>query len=73
MDVAPTVLWLHGYQVAQDMPGRAWSELFSAEEESARILPTYGYRLPEANSPDLMATGQADEDMLKLLKSLGYL
>ena len=73
MDVAPTVLWLRGYPVAQDMPGRVWSELFSAGSEPTRVLPTYGYRLPKAAKSEDQTTGGADEDMLKLLKSLGYL
>jgi hypothetical protein len=70
-DVAPTLLWLRGYPAGEDMPGRAHDELFPNLQAGQRqTLATYGYRLVEPGAS--LDDAKADEEMMRLLKTLGY-
>jgi arylsulfatase A-like enzyme len=72
-DIAPTLLWLKGFPVAEDMPGRALSELFSGSDGPALAsIATYGYRGPTAVVGSGQV-GQTDAEMMRLLKTLGYI
>jgi Type I phosphodiesterase / nucleotide pyrophosphatase len=70
-DVAPTLLWLRGFPAGEDMPGRADGDLFPNFPGGERhTLATYGYRVvaPGASRDD----ARADEEMMRLLRTLGY-
>jgi hypothetical protein len=70
-DIAPTLLWLRGYPASEDMPGRAHDELYPQLRGGERpSLATYGYRL--ATPGDALGNAQTDEEMMRLLKTLGY-
>ena len=70
-DVAPTLLWLRGYPDGEDMPGRPHAALFPNFGAAGRqTLATYGYRLVEPGVS--FGDAQTDEEMLQLLKTLGY-
>jgi hypothetical protein len=70
-DIAPTLLWLRGYPAGEDMPGRAHDELFPSLRAARRHrLETYGYRLAEAGAS--LDDAKTDEEMMRLLKTLGY-
>jgi hypothetical protein len=72
-DIAPTMLWLKGFPVAEDMPGRALTELFPGSGSAAvASLATYGYRAPDAVVGSGQV-GQTDAEMMRLLKTLGYI
>jgi hypothetical protein len=71
-DVAPTLLWLRGYPASQDMPGKALAHLFPNLPGSGdRMLATYGYRLSAPSG--ILGDAQTDEEMMRLLKTLGYI
>jgi hypothetical protein len=71
-DVAPTLLWLRGYPASQDMPGKALSHLFpNLPVSDNRTLATYGYRLSMPSGA--LGDAQTDEEMMRLLKTLGYI
>lgn len=70
-DLMPTMAWLLGLPVSQELAGKPLTEAF--EEDFARSLPlktvpTYGERKvgPLLASP-------SDEEMIKSLKNLGYI
>ncbi|GEM_PF-1101497 len=74
-DVTPTLLWLAGHPIADDMPGRPLTELFDlpagADPEPARIA-SHGMRDRER----LLRSSEADEtdaEMLEVLRGLGYI
>lgn len=70
-DVAPTLLWLRGYPAGEDMPGRAHDELFPNLRVSARhTVATYGHRLVAPGHG--LGDAKTDEEMMRLLKTLGY-
>jgi hypothetical protein len=75
LDVAPTLLWLAGYPVADDMPGRPLRDLFpglaGATGPFPRV-PTYGRRVPGSGVP-ADALPETERRMLDLLRTLGYL
>jgi predicted AlkP superfamily pyrophosphatase or phosphodiesterase len=72
LDVAPTLLWLTGYPLAEDMPGRPWTELFPGASGTApTTIPSYGDRA--RNTVVRGARMRSDEEMLDLLRTLGYL
>jgi predicted AlkP superfamily phosphohydrolase/phosphomutase len=72
-DIAPTLLWLKGFPVAEDMPGRALTELFPRPNApSVATLGTYGYRAPDA-VVGAGQVGQTDAEMMRLLRTLGYI
>lgn len=70
-DLMPTLAWLLGLPLADDLPGKPLTEAF--EEGFVRShprtrIPTYG---PRPTGP-LLPSPQ-DEEMLKSLKNLGYI
>jgi predicted AlkP superfamily pyrophosphatase or phosphodiesterase len=70
-DLMPTMAWLLGLPVAQDLPGRPLQEAFTEEFVRARPLDTvatYGVRevRPLSASP-------SDQAMLESLRNLGYI
>jgi Type I phosphodiesterase / nucleotide pyrophosphatase len=72
-DVAPTLLWLKGFPAADDMPGRALTELFPRPNAATLArLGTYGYRAPDA-VVGAGQVGQTDAEMMRLLRTLGYI
>jgi hypothetical protein len=71
-DVAPTLLWLRGYPASQDMPGRPLTHLFpNLPGSDTRTLATYGYRLSAPSGA--LGDARTDEEMMRLLKTLGYI
>src|SRR5439155_15706882 len=77
LDVAPTVLYLAGMPVAEDMPGRVIKEAIDADFQSRfpqRTLPSYeGVGSPlEENQPVVASTG-AEQELLENLRNLGYI
>ncbi len=77
LDVAPTVLYLAGLPVAEDMPGRVIKEAIGEDflhRFPARSLPSYegvGRRLEE-NRPVVASSG-ADQELVENLRNLGYI
>lgn len=72
-DIAPTLLWLKGFPVAEDMRGRALTELFPRSDAPAvATLGTYGYRAPDA-VVGAGQVGRTDAEMMRLLRTLGYI
>lgn len=70
-DIAPTILWLAGLPVAQDMQGRVLSAMFEDSEAARPILtvPTYQDCIPPRD-----ATHAGDStDLRKALQGIGYL
>jgi arylsulfatase A-like enzyme len=70
-DLMPTLAWLLGLPVADDLPGKPFTEAF--EEDFVRShpvtrIPTYG---PRPTGP--LLPSPADEEMLKSLRNLGYI
>jgi predicted AlkP superfamily phosphohydrolase/phosphomutase len=74
LDLAPTILALAGLPVARDMDGRIISKAFDSKYLSAmelKFIESYGRRL--VKSSDLKKKSKADKDLIKKLKSLGYI
>jgi hypothetical protein len=70
-DLMPTLSWLLGLPVADDLPGKPLTEAFDEEfvrGHPIKRIPTYG---PRPTGP-LLPSPQ-DEEMLKSLKNLGYI
>lgn len=70
-DIMPTLAWLLGLPLADELPGKPLTEAFDesfVRTQPVRRVPTYGARPmgPLLPSP-------ADEEMLKSLKNLGYI
>jgi len=71
-DIAPTVLWLMGYPVAKDMPGRPLRELFPDVAAAIQRCESYGVRKPISGARGGADT-ESDEEMMELLRTLGYI
>lgn len=80
-DIAPTLLYLLGLPVAQDMPGRVLEQAVAPDFLSAHPIarvPSYEGLAPEPSAtagpgaPDT-AGSAADEEMIAQLRSLGYI
>ena len=80
-DIAPTLLYLLGLPVPQDMPGRVLEQAIAPEFLSAHPIarvPSYEGLAPEPSAtagpggPDT-AGSAADEEMIAQLRSLGYI
>ena len=80
-DIAPTLLYLLGLRVAQDMPGRVLEQAIAPEFLAAHpiaTVPSYeGLGPPAASTasggaPETAGT-EADEEMIAQLRSLGYI
>ena len=72
-DVAPTVLYAMGEPVAQDMDGRALTEVFTEpglfKERAVEFVDTYG----APPQQDAFPFGPAEQELLDDLRSLGYI
>ncbi len=71
-DLAPTLLWVKGFPMAKDMPGRPLTELFPRSNPAIGKLATYGYRAPNA-VVGAGHVGKTDAEMMQLLRTLGYI
>lgn len=72
-DITPTLLYLFGLPVSEDMDGRVLVEAFEDEfnkKRKVRFIPSYGVwsRSEEAKKPR-----ELDKEVLEDLKSLGYI
>ena len=70
-DVMPTLAWLTGLPVADDLPGKPLTEAFDEDfvrDHPIRRVPTYG---PRPVGP--LLPSPSDDEMLKSLKNLGYI
>lgn len=74
VDFAPTVLWLLGLPHSEEMDGAPRTDLLQPAAAEAlgepRVIASYG-RLEQDDRPT--PSGELDEPMLELLRSLGYL
>lgn len=71
-DVMPTILWLLGLPIAEDLEGRILTEAFDpsfADQIPVIKTATYGARESQA----IAAPSDADEAMLESLRTLGYI
>jgi len=72
MDLAPTLLWLSGFPLSLEMPGRPWTSCLSPQaafpSDSPASIPTYGRR-------SLLLEKESDFNpaVLERLRSLGYI
>ncbi len=77
LDVAPTVLYLAGLPVAEDMPGRVVREAIDerfASRFPVRTIPSYeGIGAPLEARRDVVADSGTNTEMLEKLRSLGYI
>jgi hypothetical protein len=73
-DITPTLLWLLGLPYSEEMEGRPVTGILDATARAAlgepRAIETYGRQVV---AEDVAATGDLDEPMLELLRSLGYI
>ncbi len=70
-DIAPTLLVGMGLPIADDFPGKAFTDLFTAEFRAAwpvQRIPTYG-----TMSDPGATSSQVDTEMVEQLRSLGYI
>ena len=75
-DVAPTVLYLLGLPVPEDMPGRVLDAALTSEFTAAHPIvrvPSYEGLAPKEQAPSVAAVpeGGADQEMVEQLRSLG--
>ncbi|MFQ5876237.1 MAG: alkaline phosphatase family protein [Acidobacteriota bacterium] len=77
LDIAPTVLYLAGLPVAEDMGGRILAEAIGGDFRArfpVRTIPTYEtVGGPVAPAIDAIADSGVDEEMVERLRSLGYI
>jgi len=77
LDIAPTVLYLSGLPLAEDMPGRVIKEAIRDDflaRHPARTLPSYegiGRRLEETRP--VVASSDTDQELVENLRRLGYI
>lgn len=72
LDITPTIAWLLGLPIADDLPGRVLSEAFKPELRAAQPrlrTETYGQRSRIGEA----APSAADANMLEQLRGLGYI
>jgi len=72
MDIAPTVLYLMGLGVPEDMDGRVLTEAFTSEfllSHPVETMPTWG----EEEAVEFTYTAEEAEEIKERLRSLGYL
>jgi len=72
-DVVPTILYLLGLPVAQDLPGRVLTEALNPEfmrQNPERKIPTYGSYTPMKEPQSDKAI---DKEIMRELRSMGYL
>ena len=73
LDVLPTLLYLKGFALADDMPGRVAEELFGdAFRENHPVTRVASYR-QGSKTEGVGAPADGDEQMLDRLRALGYI
>jgi len=77
LDIAPTVLYLSGLPVPEEMPGRVVVEAID-DRFRARVplhtIPSYeGLGKPLQRGQEIVADSQLDAEMLERLRNLGYI
>lgn len=73
LDVTPTLLWLLGLPVAEDMAGRPVVEAFEPEfVKRRRVETTPSFESGEKKAPELVS-GEEDGAITERLRALGYL
>lgn len=74
-DVTPTLLYALGLPVAEDFAGRPWMELFRTEFQRAHPLRTIASWKPAwvGDPKGRASASEVDEELIRELKSLGYL
>lgn len=73
LDVAPTLFYLLGLPLSEELPGRVLEEIIEPTYLSAyppREIATYEVAEPETR---LLAGGEKDEQLIDQLRALGYL
>jgi predicted AlkP superfamily phosphohydrolase/phosphomutase len=73
LDVAPTALALLGIPAAEDMDGRVLEELFTPEWREAYPRERIGTYDTEDWSPQAPIASEVDEELMKRLRTLGYI
>lgn len=76
LDLTPTLLYLEGLPVADDMPGRVLREALDEtllEAEPQRHTATYEGAEGERAVPEYVADPEADRDTIERLRKLGYI
>lgn len=73
LDVTPTILWLLGLPVAEDMAGRPIREAFEAAFVARHPLRTTPTFESEERSPTHVVEGEEDAAIQERLRALGYL
>lgn len=72
LDIAPTLAWVLGLPVADDLPGRVLADAFTLDfrERRGRIrTPTWGTREGHGDA----SASPADANMMEQLRGLGYI
>ncbi|MBI4374884.1 MAG: alkaline phosphatase family protein [Elusimicrobia bacterium] len=69
-DMVPTLLYLQGLPVSQEMPGRVLYEMLAGDPPKAEIIASY-----ESNRrpPETVPSAALGEEERRLLRALGYL
>ena len=70
-DVAPTLLYLSGQSVPDDMDGRVLTEMISADYSSAHPI-RFAARNDEQQLSEVEFSDEENSDVIERLKSLGY-
>jgi len=76
LDVAPTVLYLLGLPIAEDLSGRIVDEAIDPRFRAriaVRTIPSYEGIGAAAAAADLVADSEVDAEMIEKLRSLGYI
>ena len=72
-DLTPTILYAMGLPVGRDMDGRPLTELFGGQSSARRVRYVASYdEEGEAVAPEPLAS-EADPEILRHLRSLGYI
>jgi hypothetical protein len=75
LDLLPTLLYLHGLPVADDLEGEPIWRLFTREHLAAhplRRVPSYGRFTPGAELA-IETDAESDEEYERRLRGLGYI
>jgi hypothetical protein len=73
LDITPTVLYLLGYPVARDMPGRVLTEAFESSYMAAHPIELIDTYEGEARAVDQVFSSAEDERIGEELRALGYI
>ncbi len=72
VDLAPTILYAMGIPVPRDMDGKVLTELFRSDNGWGEVAYT-DELAAIARAPELVYTGQQEDEVKKRLKGMGYL